>query len=100
MKWNLCYKHVAPSKQGNSPRTTLQPQGKFCAAQKGVKNVNVEENEATRVGPATSIEASLPAKTRISYTSDSYQKILDYHVGEILLTTIIFGVILLFRMHH
>ena len=62
--------------------------------------MNLEENEATRLGLANSTEASSPAKTRVSYTSDSYQKILDYHVGEILLTTIIFGVILLFRMHH
>jgi hypothetical protein len=78
----------------------LQPQGKLCAASKGVKNVNVEENEPTRLGPAISTEASFREKSRPRYTSDSYQKILDYHVGEILLTTIIFGVILLFRMHH
>ena len=45
-------------------------------------------------------EAPAQQETNLRYTSDSYQKILDYHVGEILLTTIIFGVILLFRMHH
>jgi hypothetical protein len=78
----------------------LQPQGKLCAATKGVKNVNAPENKPTRLGPAVSTETSSPEKARLRYTSDSYQKILDYHVGEILLTTIIFGVILLFRMHH
>jgi hypothetical protein len=62
--------------------------------------VNAQENEPTPVGPAINSEASFQEKPRPRYTSDSYQKILDYHVGEILLTTIIFGVILLFRMHH
>jgi len=62
--------------------------------------VNALENKPTRLGPAVRTEASFPEKARLRYTSDSYQKILDYHVGEILLTTIIFGVILLFRMHH
>jgi len=36
----------------------------------------------------------------LHYTSESYQKILDYHVSEILLTTIVFGIILLVRLHH
>jgi hypothetical protein len=38
-------------------------------------------------------------ETNLRYTSDSYQKILDYRVGEILLTTIIFGLIVLLRLH-
>jgi hypothetical protein len=80
--------------RGTPQEQTLQPQGKLCAATKGVKNVNAPENSAI------STEASSPEKARLRYTSDSYQKVLDYHVGEILLTTIIFGVILLFRMHH
>jgi hypothetical protein len=51
---------------------------------------------------AASIEASTTSgqKESHSYTSDSYQKILDYHVVEILMTTVLFGVIVLFRMHH
>lgn len=36
----------------------------------------------------------------LRYTSTTYQKILDYHVSEILLTTIILGVVLLLRLHH
>jgi len=36
----------------------------------------------------------------ISYTSDSYQKILDYHIVEIFLTTLVLGVIALLRHHH
>ena len=62
--------------------------------------MNAPENKPTRLGPAVSTEASFRENARLRYTSDSYQKILDYHVGEILLTTIIFGVVLLFRMHH
>ncbi|HEY1993384.1 MAG TPA: hypothetical protein VGG81_03190 [Edaphobacter sp.] len=45
-------------------------------------------------------EAPAQQETHLRYTSDSYQKILDYHIGEILLTTIIFGVIVLLRLHH
>jgi hypothetical protein len=87
-------------KTGELPRTTLQPQGKFCAATKGVKNVNAEENVPTTLGSTISTEVAFQERTHLHYTSDSYQKILDYHVGEILLTTIIFGAIILFRMHH
>jgi hypothetical protein len=57
----------------------------------GVKKMNVEKNELTTVDSIV---------RRDHHTSDPYQKILDYHVGEILLTTIIFGVILLLRLHH
>jgi hypothetical protein len=45
-------------------------------------------------------ESPVQQETNFRYTSDSYQKILDYHVGEILLTTIIFGLIVLLRLHH
>ena len=62
--------------------------------------MNVKENTPAALSSTITAEASLQDKTYLRYTSDSYQKILDYHVGEILLTTIIFGVILLFRMHH
>jgi len=65
---------------------------------KGVKNVNVEKN--TSAGSIVTTEAPAQQESHLRYTSDSYQKILDYHVGEILLTTIIFGVIILLRFHH
>jgi hypothetical protein len=64
------------------------------------QNVNAEKNAST---PATSIipkEASGREETALRYTSNSYQKVLDYHVSEILLTTIIFGIIILLRLHH
>jgi hypothetical protein len=77
----------------------LQPQGNLCAA-KGVKNVNVETNVPKALSSIASSEAPPQQETNLRYTSDSYQKILDYHVGEILLTTIIFGVIVLLRLHH
>jgi hypothetical protein len=67
---------------------------------KGVKNVNVEKNAPAARIAIVSSEASSQEKVHLRYTSDSYQKILDYHVGEILLTTIIFGVIILLRLHH
>jgi hypothetical protein len=67
---------------------------------KGVKNVNVEKNAPAALGSIVAGEASPQEEVPLHYTSDSYQKILDYHVGEILLTTIIFGVILLLRLHH
>jgi hypothetical protein len=76
-----------------------QPQGNLCAT-KGVKNVNVEKNASAKLGSVLTTEASSQEENHLRYTSDSYQKILDYHVGEILLTTIIFGVIILLRMHH
>jgi len=62
--------------------------------------VNAEKNAPTAPGSTTTTEVPFREETHLRYTSDSYQKILDYRVGEIILTTIIFGVILLFRMHH
>jgi len=41
-----------------------------------------------------------PKKLEALYPSDSYQKILDYHVVEILLSTIVVAVIVLLRLHH
>jgi hypothetical protein len=76
------------------------PQGKLCAATKGVKNVNVEKNTPAKLGSAITTESSSKERAHLRYTSDSYQKVLDYHVGEILLTTIIFGLIILLRLHH
>ena len=62
--------------------------------------MKAEKNVPTALGSIVTGEAPAQEETRFRYTSDSYQKILDYHVGEILLTTIIFGVIVLLRLHH
>ena len=62
--------------------------------------MNVEKNELTAVDSIVSNEISQRQAPDFHYTSDPYQKILDYHVGEILVTTIIFGVILLLRLRH
>jgi hypothetical protein len=74
-------------------------QGKSCVATKGVKNVNVEKN-APSAGPVAPAETLSQEKPALHHTSNSYQKILDYHISEILLTTIIVGIILLLRLHH
>ena len=79
--------------------------GYLCVAAKGVQNVNVEKNASIpsiRPDSSLSVEPSGLEEANFHYTSDVYQKILDYHVGDILLTTIIFGIILLvrFRLHH
>ncbi|MGD0442975.1 MAG: hypothetical protein ABSA39_03475 [Edaphobacter sp.] len=63
-------------------------------------NVNVEDKATALLDPATPNKTLLQQEPELHYTSESYQKILDYHVSEILLTTIIFGIILLVRMHH
>ena len=47
-----------------------------------------------------SIEMSAKEKSNLFYTSEAYQRILDYHVSEILITTIVFGIILFVRYHH
>jgi hypothetical protein len=44
-------------------------------------------------------QATGEERPRISYISDSYQKVLDYHLAEIFLTTVVFGVIILLRLH-
>jgi hypothetical protein len=71
---------------------------KLCAVRWRSKHVNAEKNTPTLTGSIVPAERSNQEDTRFRYTSDSYQKILDYHVGEILLTTIIFGIILLLRL--
>jgi len=61
--------------------------------------MHVETNASTPVDSIVPSETSNREIPTLRYTSDSYQKILDYHVGEILLTTIILGVILMLRFH-
>jgi hypothetical protein len=99
VKGNLCYKHPCLWKTGELPTNNVaRTQGKPCAATKGVKNVNTETASVT-AGPIATDEVSAQEENHLRYTSNSYQKILDYHVSEILLTTIIFGVLLLLRLH-
>ncbi|HXC96870.1 MAG TPA: hypothetical protein VNU92_14305 [Edaphobacter sp.] len=59
--------------------------------------MNVEKNSISPVEPAV---LTGKEKSGLHYTTESYQKILDYHVSEILLTTIVFGIILLVRLYH
>jgi hypothetical protein len=76
--------------------------GYLSVATKGVQNVNVKKNASIPADSSLPVEPSGLEESNFHYTSDVYQKILDYHVGDILLTTIIFGIILFirFRLHH
>jgi hypothetical protein len=62
--------------------------------------VNVEKNVPSVAASIVTSEASIQEESQFRYTSSSYQKILDYHVSEILITTIIIGIVLLIRIHH
>ena len=62
--------------------------------------MNVEKNVPTKAASIVSPEVKVREENHPRYASSSYQKILDYHVSEILLTTIIIGAILLLRLHH
>ena len=62
-------------------------------------NVYAEKSSSATIDPLIPHEASFQEELNVSYTSDSYQKILDYHVVEIFLTTVVFGVIVLLRLH-
>jgi len=85
--------------KNNVAQTQTTAAGKDLCCQQGAKNVNVEKN-ATAGNSVVSPEHPAHEETHPRYTSDSYQKILDYRVGEILFTTIILAVILLLRLHH
>jgi hypothetical protein len=92
---------LAPGNRWNSPMNICSNTGIFpCVAAKGVKHVNVDKNVTISSKPIAPPSTPVQDESTFRYTSDSYQKILDYHVSEILLTTIIFGVILLLRFHH
>jgi hypothetical protein len=62
--------------------------------------MSVNKTAPAKVDPIAPSEAVLREDTRDSYTSDTYQKVLDYHVAEILLSTIVLAVIALLRLHH
>jgi len=67
-------------------------------------NVYTEKSQSATMGPVISPVIAAPTagqeETRSSSISDSYQKVLDYHIAEIFLTTIVFGLIILLRLHH
>lgn len=62
--------------------------------------MNAEKKAAISVDSIVPRETLGQEEPTLRYTSSSYQKILDYHVSEIVLTTIILGVVLLLRLHH
>jgi hypothetical protein len=61
--------------------------------------VHAEKNASTPVDPLFHVESPDQEKPKALYTSSSYQKILDYHIAEILLSTIVLAVIALLRLH-
>ena len=58
-----------------------------------------KETALSSIDRIPSHEASNQEESNLFYTSASYQKILDYHVVEILLTTVVFGVVILLHLH-
>ena len=58
-----------------------------------------EETALANIDRIPPHEASGKEEPNLFYTSNSYQKILDYHVVEILLTTVVFGVVILLHLH-
>lgn len=61
--------------------------------------MNTEKKVPISIDSIAPRETSGQEESTLRHTSTSYQKILDYHVSEILLTTIILGVVLLLRLH-
>lgn len=51
------------------------------------------------IHPERAIQPAIQEEFKSLYPSTSYQKILDYHVAEILLSTIVLAVIALLRLH-
>ena len=71
----------------------------LCLLVRGVMNVYAEKSQSATIDPIISRETAGQEELHISYTSDSYQKILDYHIVEIFLSTVVVGVIVLLRLH-
>jgi hypothetical protein len=61
--------------------------------------MSAPKNVSSSTEHVRSIDAA-PEDKKYGYTSDTYQKVLDYHVAEILLSTIVLAVIALVRLHH
>jgi hypothetical protein len=62
--------------------------------------MSAPKNVSTIVDPSAAIDKTISEDKQYRYTSDTYQKVLDYHVAEILLSTIVLAVIALLRLHH
>ena len=60
----------------------------------------IEPVIALVIAPVIAAPTSGQEDSTSSCISESYQKVLDYHLAEIFLTTIVFGVIVLLRLHH
>jgi hypothetical protein len=63
-------------------------------------NVPTKKNVTTGIDPMYSGETLDRKDPKGLYPSTPYQKVLDYHVAEILLSTIVLAVIALLRMYH
>lgn len=61
--------------------------------------MSASKNVSTSAEHLRSIDNVAP-ETEFQFTSDAYQKVLDYHVAEILLSTIVLAVIVLLRLNH
>ena len=62
-------------------------------------NVFAKKNQSAAIDTIRRREASDPEKSKGLYPSSMYQKVLDYHVAEILLSTIVLAVIAMLRLH-
>jgi hypothetical protein len=60
--------------------------------------MSVDKTAPAKADPIASSKAIVREDNPDS--SDTYQKVLDYHVAEILLSTIVLAVITLLRLHH
>ena len=76
----------------------VRPRKTLCPLIRGVMNVQAEKSNLA-IDQVIAPQATGEERPRISYISDSYQKVLDYHIAEIFLTTVVFGVIILLRLH-
>ncbi len=57
------------------------------------------KKDSTAVIDRIASEKSGQEDSKSLYPSTSYQKVLDYHIAEILLSTIVLAVIALLRLH-
>jgi hypothetical protein len=62
-------------------------------------NVFAKKDQSATTNTIRPRETSDSDKSKALYPSSMYQKVLDYHVAEILLSTIVLAVIALLRLH-
>ena len=79
------------------PDEYTQNTGKTLFCIKGATTVHAKKNVSTQTDPLFHVET--PDQEKSKYPSNSYQKVLDYHIAEILLSTIVLAVIALIRLH-